>query len=239
MPEPRQIQAKPVRPRPRRAASDAPPRRGKDTATMRYSEDAPINAVYVLLARLAEPNNPDKTQLDAVMTVASALLGYGQDRSWASVWWAYGALHHDMSEESLERALDLLARVDTPNEARAAALMLQAEIKMTQAAYSSSDPSPAEQQSLLDDAVSRAPDWPSLRLRLARACRCNGNESAAREHAGRALALLRAADPSEDPFDSAISGRSLDRDYVEHEVVRWVRGGRSGEFPRDTRSLGA
>ena len=151
------------------------------------------------------------------MIVAEAMLSCGQDRSWASVWWAYAALHHDMSDEALQRALDLLARVDTPSDARAAALMLQAEIKMTQAAYASADLSPAEQRSLLEEAVLLAPAWPSLRLRLARACKADREDSLAREHAERALMLLRETEPTDDPFDSAITGRNLDREYVERE----------------------
>lgn len=186
---------------------------------MRFSADGPTDAVYNLLARLAEPNDPDDARLDEVMIVAEALLACGQDRSWASVWWAYAALHYDMSDEALQRALGLLARVVIPSEARAAALMLQAEIKMTQAAYASADPPAAEQRSLLEDAVSLAPAWPSLRLRLARACKSAGQESRARDHAARALALLRECEPTGDPFDAAITGRDLDREYVEREVA--------------------
>lgn len=58
--------------------------------------------------------------LDEAMIVAEALIGCGEARSWASVWWAYAALHCDMSDEALRKALDLLARVDRPSEARAA-----------------------------------------------------------------------------------------------------------------------
>ena len=51
-----------------------------------------MDAVYNLLARLAEPEDPDEARLDEVMIVAEAMLSCGQDRSWASVWWAYAAL---------------------------------------------------------------------------------------------------------------------------------------------------
>jgi hypothetical protein len=186
---------------------------------MRYSTDESLHAVYTLIARLSEPYDPDKARLDEAMTVADGLIACGEDRSWASVWWAYGALHYEMSDEALERGLHLLARVDRPAEARAAALMLQAEIKMTQAAYSQSDPSPQEQRVLLEEAASLAPDWPSLQLRLARACKFDGQEEAALDHATQALSLLKEAAPTADPFDSAITGRSLDRDYVEREVA--------------------
>lgn len=186
---------------------------------MRYSPDPPLDAEYARLAQLAEPQNPDDARFDEVMAVSDALIARGEDRSWASVWWAYAALHYDMSDEALERAFDLLARVETPSEARAAALMLQAEIRMTQAAYAAEDPAAEEQQSLLEEAVALVPDWPSLRLRLARAYKADGQESQAADNARRALALLRDSGPSDDPFDSAITGRSLDRDYVEGEVA--------------------
>lgn len=186
---------------------------------MRYSPDPSLNAKYAHLATLAAPENPDEARLDEVMTMAGALIGRGEDRSWASVWWAYAALHYDMSDEALERASDLLARVEMPAEARAAALMLQAEIKMTQAAYAAKDPMAEEQRSLLKEAVALAPDWPSLRLRLARAHKADGEASEASENARRALALLRESEPSDDPFDSAITGRNLERGYAERELA--------------------
>jgi hypothetical protein len=186
---------------------------------MRYSPDASIDAVYRLLARLAAPEDPAEVRLDEVMIVADALIACGHHRSWASVWWAYAAVHYDMSDEALERAWGLLAAVDAPTEARAAALMLQAEIKMTQAAYASADPAPAEQHALLEEAASLAPEWPSVRLRLARAAKSDGHDAKAREHASAALALLRQGGSTDDPFDSAISGRNLDQGYVEREVA--------------------
>jgi hypothetical protein len=186
---------------------------------MRYSPDDRFDRVYKLLARLAAPDDPDDARLDEVMIVADAQIACGQDRSWASVLWAYAALHYDMSDEALERAAELLGRVTEPAEARAAALMLQAEVKMTQAAYASTDPSPAEQRLLLEEAVSLAPQWPALRLRLARAAKSEGQAAEAREHAAAALALLRDSGPTDDPFDSAITGRNLDPAYVEREVA--------------------
>jgi hypothetical protein len=186
---------------------------------MRYSLDPALDAEYARVAQLAEPQNPGDARLDEVMAAADTLIARGEDRSWASVWWAYAALHYDMSDEALARAFDLLARVKTPSEARAAALMLQAEIRMTQAAYAGEDPSASEQQSLLEKAVGIVPDWPSLRLRLARANKANGQESQAADNARRALTLLRDSGPSDDPFDSAITGRNIDLDYLENEVA--------------------
>lgn len=186
---------------------------------MRYSADGALDAAYELIARLSEPDDPDDARLDEAMTVADGLIACGEDRTWASVWWAYAALHYEMSDEALHRALGLLARVDRPAEARAAALMLQAEIKMMQAAYAQTGPSAPEQRSLLEGAASLAPDWPSLQLRLARAYKLDGQDSAALEHAMQALSLVQGAMPTADPFDSAITGRNLDRDYVEREVA--------------------
>jgi tetratricopeptide (TPR) repeat protein len=185
---------------------------------MRYSGDASLDAVYGLIARLSEPNNPDEARLDEALIIAGALIELGEDRSWASVWWAYGALHYDLSDEALARALELLARVDHPDEARAAARMLEAEIKFTQAIYADSTPSHDEQRALLDEAVALAPDWPSLRLRLARACKAAGDEPAAREHAARLLVLLRGQPSPPNPFDSAITEKDFDRGYLEREI---------------------
>src|SRR3954447_24964818 len=43
------------------------------------------------------------------MIIASALAELGEDRSWASIWWPYGALRYDMSDEALDKAFDLWA----------------------------------------------------------------------------------------------------------------------------------
>jgi hypothetical protein len=58
-----------------------------------------------------------------------------------------------------------------------------------------------------------------VRLRLARAYKAGGHDTQAAANARRALALLRELGPSDDPFDSAITGRNLDPDYVEREVA--------------------
>jgi hypothetical protein len=182
---------------------------------VRYSDLAEVDAAYALIARLYEPDDPSEARPDEALVIAAALVGLGERRSWASVWWAYGALHHELSDEALARADELLGDVREPDEARAAALMLRAEIRFTQAVYAESSPSPDEQRRLLQDAVALAPGWPSLHLRLARACRDAGDDRAAAAHATRALELHR---PSDDPFDSAISGHNLDRDYLASEA---------------------
>jgi hypothetical protein len=178
-----------------------------------------MNGVYEVLAKLAAPEDPAAVRLNEVMVIADALITCGEDRSWPSVWWAYAALHYDMRDEALDRAIGLLESVEHPTEAVAAALMLRAEIKMTQAAYASTDPSAVEQESLLERAVALAPKWPALRLRLARAAKAGGHEGLAAEHGAAALALIRELGPSPDPFDSAITGRNLDYSYVEGEVA--------------------
>ena len=45
-----------------------------------------------------------------------------------------------------------------------------------------------------------------------------GDVSEAREHAAEATRLLGATGPTPDQFDSALTGRNLDRDYVAREV---------------------
>jgi hypothetical protein len=182
---------------------------------VRYSERSSLDAAYALVARLFEPGNPSEARPDEAMVVAAALIELGERRSWASVWWAYGALHHELSDEALARAMELLEDVDGSDEARAAALMLRAEIRYTQAVYARSSPSHDEQRRLLEQAVALAPGWPALQLRLARACRDSGDDRAAAGHAANALELHR---PTDDPFDSAISGHNLEREYLAREL---------------------
>jgi hypothetical protein len=180
---------------------------------MQYSESSAVNRAYELIAAMSEPAKPDDARQDEAMVMAAALEALGEDRSWASVWWAYGAIHYDMSDEALDRALDLLSRVDRSDDARAAAIMLRAEILQSKAIYASVEPSIQEQFELLEEAVSLAPEWPSLRLRLARASRALGDDSETRRHASAARSLL-AHGATGDPFDSAITGRNLDPEYV-------------------------
>lgn len=186
---------------------------------MKYSERAALDHVYELLAEMLEPADPNRAQPGPAMTIAAALVELGEDRSWASVWWAYGAIHHDLSDGALEQASQLLDRVERPQEARAAALMLQAQIRYSQAVYAESTPSAAEQCALLQEAVELAPGWPELRVRLARACQAIGDQPAAKEHGARAFALLADTGTTGDPFDDAISGLNLDRDYVTNELA--------------------
>lgn len=114
---------------------------------MKYSDDSAINAVYT--SSLSCPKPTIRSRLvwisDGDQRGAVEL---GEDRSWASVWWAYGALHHELSDGALAMALELLVRVDRSADARAAALMLQAAIKVAQAAYAESDSPPVELEAL-------------------------------------------------------------------------------------------
>ncbi len=185
---------------------------------MKYSERPALDHVYASLAEMLEPADPNRAQPKLAMTIASALAELGEDRSWASVWWAYGAVRHDLSDSALEQAFQLLDRVERPKEARAAALMLRAQVRYSQAVYAEATPDASEQHALLQEAVELAPGWPELRVRLARACKTIGDELAAKEHAARAVELLAEVAPTDDPFDAAISGLSLDRAYVTKEL---------------------
>lgn len=181
---------------------------------MRYDARQDVNAVYELIATLFEfEDAPERA-----MAIAGALIELGEDRSWASVWWAYGAVHHDLSDEAYARALELLARVDRSENARAAALMFIAEIESTQAIDAGSSPDPRRQATLLSEAVALAPLWPSLRLRVAYPLRELGQSDASCREAQAALDLLDRAENTGDPFESAISGASLDREYVVGEA---------------------
>jgi hypothetical protein len=177
-----------------------------------------LDAVYALLAEMLEPARPGDARMGEAMTIAAALAELGEDRSWASVWYAYGALHHDLSDEALERGRELLTRVERPAAARAAALMLLAEVEQQQATYAHEIASPARQRDLLAEAVALAPEWPMLHVRLARAYHDAGDDERARFHADETLSLLPAAQPRPEPFEDAISGRTLSREYITEEL---------------------
>lgn len=183
---------------------------------MRYSENGTIDAAYALIADMIAPATLDEAQPQSAMTVAAALMELGERDSWATVWWAYGALNHDLSDAALQSAMETLGDVVRPRLARAAALMLKAQTAYTLAIRSERPPATDEQRQLLEAAFELAPTWPELRVRLARACKESGDEAAAREHAARALEGLRIGPPA-DPFDAAISGWNLDPEYVRAE----------------------
>ncbi len=184
---------------------------------VRYTESPVLNEVYELLAVLFETEFEDPLSAERAMTIAAALGELGEDRSWASVWWAYGAVHHDLSDEALARALELLSKVVAPDSARAAALMLRAEIKFSQAVNAGDEPNPREQVELLSEASKLAPDWPSIRVRLARALHDANRNDLAREQAEAATAFVEPS-PSVDPFDTAISGRGLRPGWAHDEL---------------------
>lgn len=185
---------------------------------MRYSDSSHVNGAYELIGTLYEVQYEDPTNPERAMTIAAALVDLGEDRSWASVFWAYGAAHHDLSDEACERALELLTRVDASDEARAAALLLRAEIEFTQAVQREADPDPRRQLELLAEATRLAPHWPSLRVRSARASLALGLDDVAHDHAEAAVDLLARAAPSHDPFDSAITGMGLSPGWVTEEL---------------------
>ena len=118
----------------------------------------------------------------------------------------------------LKPTTPLLAKVEAPEQACAAALMLRAEIRFTQAIQSGDEPDQIEQAELLSEAVALAPDWPNLCARLARALHAAGDEQAARRHAMRAVALMEQAGPPEDPFDTAFTGTGLQSGWAAEEL---------------------
>lgn len=185
---------------------------------MKYSSSTALNDAYELIATLYETEFQVAASAERAMTIASALAELGEDRTWASVWWAYGAIHYDLSDEALARALQLLAKVDEPDEAQAAALMLRAEIKFTQAVQRDAEPELQEQVKLLSQAAKLAPEWPNVRVRLARALHLAGQEDPARTHAEAAVALATPAMPSVDPFDTAITGTGLRPGWATDEL---------------------
>lgn len=185
---------------------------------MKYSDSASLNQAYELIGTLYLTEFKVTENPARAMTIAGALAELGEDHSWASVWWAYGAIHHDLSDEAYERALEMLAKVDASQEARAASLMLRAEIRFTQAVGSGAEPESREQVELLSKAVTLVSDWPNLRVRLARALHEAGENEAARQQAEAAVALAERATQSEDPFDIAFTGTGLRSGWVADEL---------------------
>jgi tetratricopeptide (TPR) repeat protein len=184
---------------------------------VRYSEVPALNAAYELIANLFEPSaGPAEARPEEAMTISRALVELGEGRSWASVWFAYGALHHDLSDEALSRALELLAQVEGPAECKAAALMLDAEVRYSLAVYSETEPSHSDQVALMAEAVALVPNWPNLHVRLAREHLATGDRERAINHAREAMRLLEQRESGTKPFDS-ISGHSLSVDHVRAE----------------------
>lgn len=186
---------------------------------MRYSPSSALNEVYDVIGQLYVTEFRDPKSSPRAMTIAAALRELGEHRSWASVWWAYGAIHFDLSDDAYATALRLLDKVDASAEAQAAALMLRAQIRFTQAVDHNIEPNDREQVELLGKAVERAPEWPLLRVRLARALQSVGEVSAARREALEALQLAAHARPSEDPFDVAFTGSGLRPGWARDELA--------------------
>lgn len=181
---------------------------------MRYAVSPAVDEVYGIIAALFEADDEPWR----AMAIAAGLIELGEARSWASVWWAYGVAHHDLSDSGYAASLRLLKDVDHPDEARAAALMLIAEIESTQAIQRQEEPSAVRQVDLLERAVALAPRWPNIRVRLARAYRAAGRVVEARQQAQSTLELLKQAPDSTDPFDSAFTGNRFYRPYIMGEL---------------------
>jgi tetratricopeptide (TPR) repeat protein len=182
---------------------------------MRYDERPAIDALYSVIARLSE----SAADPAMAMVIADGLLELGEDRSWASVWWAYGAVHHDLSDEACARALELLGRVDRSDPARAAALMLTAEIESTSAIQTGKTPDARRQIALLSQALELAPDWPALHARLASALVADGRRDEAPPHIEAALAAITEDSVGADPLDTQITGVAFDRDAVAQRLL--------------------
>jgi hypothetical protein len=185
---------------------------------MRYSSSKRLEEAYNLIAHLYVTEFQDAKSSPRAMTIAAALAELGEDRGWASVWWAYGAVHYDLSDEGYATALERLEKVDASGDARAAALMLRAEIEFTQAIQHDAEPDGRKQVEFLSEAVALAPEWPLLRVRLARAFHSLGRGEEARRHAEVAM-LMEGTDPSDDPFDTAFTGKGLRPGWAHDELA--------------------
>ncbi len=151
------------------------------------------------------------------MRLSEELVEAGDGGTWASVWWAYGAIHYELTRESYDLALIRLAEVVDPGYAVAASLMLTAEIELTRAIESKEKVDNDRQVDLLAQARAFAPDWPSIHLRMAYPLREIGKAAEAKAEIALAVQLLPNV-PSQDPFDVCISGRGTDRNYVLAEL---------------------
>jgi Flp pilus assembly protein TadD len=127
-------------------------------------------------------------------------------------------VNYDLSNEAYARALELVARVDRSDAARAAALMLTAEIEMKAAFWQDRPVDRARQVELLTRALELAPDWPDLHARLAYALVQVGRRDEARPHAGAALAGMCDDPLAADPFDQLITGVAFVRDVVASDM---------------------
>lgn len=172
---------------------------------MIYDSREDIDRLYKQIADMFEIQD----QPWEAMALSDALIDKGEEDSWASVWWAYGAIHTILSDEACERALDLLTKVDRSEPARAAALMLTAEIEFTSALQSGHELDPERQLQLLAQAVELAPRWPALRLRIADALRALGRNSEACRSATLAAEWIEQHRGNLDPYDTAITGFGL------------------------------
>ncbi|MFT4049169.1 MAG: hypothetical protein QM648_04940 [Solirubrobacterales bacterium] len=104
-------------------------------------------STYLQIIRMYDVSDLDNPS--RAMKLAEELIARGETDTWASVWWAYGAIHYDLGDEALEAALGKLATVSEPVGARAAALLLTAEIESTIAIQFGGRPEAERQLSFL------------------------------------------------------------------------------------------
>ena len=186
---------------------------------MRYHENPRVDA----LLRLAGSEALRDTTAEGLpnsLTITAALIELLEDRAWATIWWAYGALHHLLDDESLDRAQDLLKDVRGSAEARAASLIMRAATLHTLATHQGVDPDEVLQLRLLEEAVTVAPDWPAVHIMLAESHNSLGARTEAARHASRALELL--AEPAGEelePFEVAIARMGVATSFIREHLV--------------------
>lgn len=178
-----------------------------------------IESTYALIARLFDIRDLDDSA--HAMELATGLVECGERGTWADVWWAYGAIHHDLSDEALEAAHMRLGAVDHPEDAQAAALMLTAEIEATMDIQNGKSPDPVRQVDLLSRARDLQPDWPAVHLRLAYPLRELERADDAKREARAALNLARRPIDSPTPVDVFFAGFGLDSGYLYDEARKF------------------
>lgn len=182
---------------------------------MIYDERPSIDATYRQIAEwFEEPGDPSTGML-----VSDALIELGEADSWASVWWSYGAVHYDLTDEAYARAIDLLAGVVRSAAARAAALVLRAEVAFTAANEQRRPQDIPAQIEMLREAAALRPDWPAPCLRLARALAQGGRDAEANNEVQRLTELVANAEaPSRASISPLLTSTDLTPSHLEYTL---------------------
>lgn len=171
-----------------------------------------LETTYELIGRLYAVDDLDDS--GAAMQLSRDLIERGNSNSWASVWWAYGALNFDLSDEAWDEALRLLSRVDHPPEAQGAAKMLTAAVEATISIYSGAAADPERQVALHKEALSFCPDWPKIHLLLGQYLRKMGRDTEAKAAIARAIDLVRRDHGNLDVVDRTFAGYDMSNQYL-------------------------